>query len=288
MDFRIDRFATLYLVNPLLRCASPKVGPATGSKVRSIPILMYHSLSSENEGGVRAYYRTATAPSVFASHMRYLQEQHYRTINLPEAAKLLKTGGMTEKLAVITFDDGYADFSRHALPELSRYGFSATVFLPTAFIGNEPRQFKGKDCLTWGQARELQNAGISFGSHTITHPQLSNLASSAVTQEVSQSKQTIEHELGSPVDSFAYPFAFPQQNAGFVQQLRETLVGSGYQQGVCTRIGTARADDDQYFLRRLPMNSLDDASLFDAKLRGGYDWLYSVQSASKRIKAYVQ
>ena len=280
MDLRVDRLATLYLVNPVLRYASPPSG--------SIPILMYHSISNDAEAGVRAYYRTATAPAVFAAHMKYLREQHYRTVDLTEATRVLQDGGTTEKLAVITFDDGYADFMDHAAPELSRYGFSATIFLPTAFIGHEVRQFKGKDCLTWAQARDLQGSGIRFGSHTITHPQLSTLATSAVAQEISQSKRTIENELGTAVESFAYPFAFPQQNALFVQCLRDILVDSGYQQGVCTRIGTARAKEDPYFLRRLPMNSLDDTALFSAKLRGGYDWLYSLQSASKRMKSYVQ
>ena len=280
MDLRVDRLATLYLVNPVLRRSSPPAG--------SIPILMYHSISNDAESGVRAYYRTATAPAVFASHMNYLHEQHYRTVNLAEAARALQNGGATEKLAVITFDDGYADFIDHAMPAMSRYGFTATIFLPTAFIGQEARQFKGKDCLTWAQVRELQKSGIDFGSHTINHPQLSTLDPSAVAQEVSQSKRTIENELSRAVESFAYPFAFPEQKASFVESLREVLVESGYRQGVCTRIGTARPKEDPYFLRRLPMNSLDDAALFNAKLRGGYDWLYSLQSASKKVKSYVQ
>ena len=50
----------------------------------------------------------------------------------------------------------------------------------------------------------------------------------------------------------------------------------------------ARRGEDQYFLRRLPMNSLDDISLFSAKLEGAYDWLYTVQSVSKLIRAKIR
>ena len=58
MSFRFDRFATLYLVNPIRRCVS-RNNP-------SIPILMYHSISAEAETRVHPYYRTSTSPQKFA------------------------------------------------------------------------------------------------------------------------------------------------------------------------------------------------------------------------------
>lgn len=280
MSLRLDRLATLYVSSPVRRFAS-KSKP-------SIPILMYHSIAEEDEAGVHAYYRTATTPSVFAMHMKHLHDHEYSMITLAEAADLLQHGQVTRKFAVVTFDDGYGDFYRHAFPELHRFGFSATVFLPTAYIGTEPKQFKGKDCLTWNEVRELRTYGISFGSHTMTHPQLSSLQASAVKSEIVDSKKEIEDNLGGSVDSFAYPFAFPEENRSFVRMLRNALVDSGYQQGVSTRIGTAQPQEDRYFLRRLPMNSLDDASLFEAKLQGGYDWLHKVQYASKLLKKHCQ
>ncbi|MGA7422524.1 MAG: polysaccharide deacetylase family protein [Candidatus Sulfotelmatobacter sp.] len=276
MSFRFDRFVTLYLVNPLGRGAS-------GNKP-SIPILMYHSIGDEDETGVQPYYRTATTPSVFALHMKHLADHGYSTINVADAVKFLQNGSATKKYAVITFDDGYSNFFRHAFPVLERYHFSATVFLPTAYIGTEPIQFKGKDCLTWSEVRELRKHGVCFGSHTATHPHLTSLDAAGVRSELMSSKQTLEDNLGEAVESFAYPYAFPENDVSFVQMLRETLVDAGYRQGVSTRIGTARPQEDCYFLRRLPMNAVDDVPLFDAKLRGAYDWLSSLQYASKLIK----
>ena len=279
MNFRLDRLATLYLVSPFLCVAS--------GHARSIPILMYHSIADEDETRVGAYYRTATSPLVFTQHMQYLRNLGYSTINLADAVGLLQNGGSAKKYAVVTFDDGYADFYKHAFPELSRHRFTATIFLPTGYIGTGPVQFKGKDCLTWSEVRELRKHGMCFGSHTVTHPQLSSLSASAVKNEIVNSKQTIEDHLGESVDSFAYPFAFPEENVAFVRMLRETLVDAGYHQGVSTRIGMARQQEDYYFLRRLPVNSLDDIQLFEAKLQGGYDWLHKVQYASKFIRAKV-
>ena len=278
MSFRLDRLATLYVARPVRRLAS--------ASKPSIPILMYHSITDEEELGVHAYYRTATSPSVFAQHMCYLHDLGYSTINVADAVNLLQSGGSTKKCAVVTFDDGYADFYTQAFPALNRYGFTATVFLPTGYIGAVPVQFKGKDCLTWNEVRELRKYGISFGSHTVTHPQLSTLDATTVKNEIVNSKQTIEDNLGESVDSFAYPFAFPEEKSSFVRMLRNVLVESGYQQGVSTRIGTARGQEDRYFLRRLPMNSLDDSSLFSAKLQGGYNWLYTIQYGSKLLMSW--
>jgi peptidoglycan/xylan/chitin deacetylase (PgdA/CDA1 family) len=275
MRLRIDRLVTLYVANPLRRCSFNGKG--------SIPILMYHNIADEDESGVHPYYRIATSPRVFAQHMEYLHDLGYGTISVGEAVNFLHNPGSAKKYAVVTFDDGYADFYRQAFPVLSRYGFSATVFLPTAHIGVRPVQFKGRDCLTWAEVRELSNHRILFGSHTVTHPQLSALEASAVKNEIANSKQTIEDNLGESVDSFAYPFAFPEENTPFVRTLRGLLVESGYRQGVSTRIGTARRREDRYFLRRLPMNSLDDVSLFSAKLQGGYDWLHTIQYGSKLL-----
>ena len=42
-------------------------------------------------------------------------------------------------------------------------------------------------------------------------------------------------------------------------------------------IGTAeRYWSDRMFLERLPVNSADDGTLFQAKVQGGYDWLHSL------------
>jgi peptidoglycan/xylan/chitin deacetylase (PgdA/CDA1 family) len=283
---RIDRFATLNIVGRIRR--------SDGSKRASIPILMYHSVAEEEEPGTHPYYRTITSPKIFAEHMQALHAVGYRTISVADAVnsfqnessenKLFQNQELSAKNVVITFDDGFADFYRFAFPAMNRYGFSATVFLPTAFIGDRPLQFKGKDCLTWPEVRELRKCGILFGSHTVTHPQLSGLDPAAVKREIVDSKTEIQNHLGESVDSFAYPFAFPEENISFVQMLREQLAGSGYRQGVSTRIGTARSHEDRFFLRRLPINSMDDSRLFKAKLEGKYDWLGKVQHGFKLLK----
>jgi peptidoglycan/xylan/chitin deacetylase (PgdA/CDA1 family) len=277
MDLRLDRLATLYLVLPLTRLASDRAA--------SIPMLMYHSISNEDESGLRAYFRTCTAPNVFADQMAYLHSHGFSTCSLAGALDHLRSGERTAtNPVVITFDDGYADFYRQAYPVLSRYNFSATVFLPTAYIGDDPLQFKGRDCLTWAEVRELSKYGILFGSHTVTHPRLRELSVQAINEEIVNSKQTIEGKLGREVNSFAYPFAFPQDDAEFKSRLRELLCTAGYQNGVCTTLGRASCNSDPLFMERLPVNSSDDDALFGAKLVGAYDWISTPQHLVRMAK----
>ena len=123
----------------------------------------------------------------------------------------------------ITFDDGYQDFHTNAFPILNRYGYAATVFLPTAYIGQASRQFKGAECLTWSQVRDLRKAGVEFGSHTVTDPQLRGVSTEQMRTEVGRSKDDIEEKLGERVEAFAYPYAFPETDAAFVETLRGAL-----------------------------------------------------------------
>lgn len=185
---------------------------------------------------------------------------------------------------VITFDDGFRDVYTNAFPVMSEYGFSATVYLPTAFIGTAARAFKGTECLTWDEVRELHKAGVEFGSHTVTHPQLRSVRAAEVEYEVRCSKETIEQELGSPVTSFAYPYAFPETDRAFTRQLGKLLEEAGYENGVSTVVGRAARIDNLFFMKRLPINGADDDHLFQAKLDGAYDWLHTVQYAAKLMK----
>ena len=134
----------------------------------------------------------------------------------------------------------------------------------------------------------MDHNGISFGSHTVTHPQLRELKPSAIRDEVGDSKETIENKLGHEVDSFAYPYAFPQTDSDFKSTLGEFLKEAGYRTGVCTVVGRANRASDPFFLERLPINSWDDDALFQAKLMGAYDWISTTQHIFKMVKAMVR
>lgn len=311
MSLRLDRILTLYFFGPLSRFVKPK-----GLR---IPILMYHSICDETETD-HPYYRINTSPARFAEQMKYLHDNGYSVISLSKAMALISNGQSGTairnrqpqesdmqavlpsdrpiaesthqayyKYVVLTFDDGYRDFYTEAFPVLKKYSFTGTVFLPTAFIGGRKPGLLGKQHLTWEQVLELHAEGIAFGSHTVNHPQLSDLKLDELEYELRRSKETIENHINKStdkpinLDSFCYPYKFPDHDPTFVPILRNGLKSAGYECCATTRIGTMREDKDGFFLKRIPVNSLDDPGFLKLKLEGGYDWLGKVQSGWKSI-----
>jgi peptidoglycan/xylan/chitin deacetylase (PgdA/CDA1 family) len=275
MTFRIDRFLTLYFFHPLF-----KHRRSTGTE---IPILMYHSISQRKRNGVHPYYETTTTPEIFTKQMRFLKEKNYRVIDLMELKeRFAKPVSPFHNEVVVTFDDGFSDFYNNAFPILERYEFTATVFLPTDLVG---KTFCGLKCLSWNDVRELSKRKISFGSHSKSHQKLINLDLNTLVNEIAESKEKIEFELGKKVKTFSYPYAFPEQNIAFRKYLKNVLIKTGYQVGVTTIIGNASKFDDILFLKRLPINNFDDIDFLSAKIEGGYDWLYHAQYFFKKCKA---
>lgn len=272
---------------------------------------MYHSISDDPESVLSPYYRTVTPPRMFAEQMALLRAGGYRVVTLSEGLAMLtgqapRTEGPAHcakghphpsaaNLIVLTFDDGFRDFFINAFPILQRHGFSATVYLPTAYIGDnrsvisnvEGRTFNARECLTWSEVAELHQAGIEFGSHTVHHPRLVDLEWPEIESELRDSKREIEEHLGVAACAFAYPYAFPQAEKRFAKHFRELLAGSGYQSCVTTAIGRAGIPVDFLHLPRLPVNGADDPALLEAKLTGAYDWVARPQAFTKTVRHWI-
>lgn len=281
---RFDRFLTLSFFDPL-------AGVMRNRGLR-VPILMYHSISHDDERGVHPYFRVATTPEVFARHMDFLENEGYRVIGLEAAIELLRQGSGVEnsgesKPVVITFDDGFLDFYTEAFPILARHGFIATVYLPTSFIDSGDKISTGKLFLSWSQVNELVKEGVNFGSHTVSHKYLDLIHRTDVERELRQSRDIIEQRTGKPVRTFSFPYGFPEHNKDFVTFLHDTLQSCGYIGAVTTSIGTAKPANDSFFLRRIPINMDDDAALLRAKLNGSYDWLHAAQYLVKSVKGIL-
>jgi peptidoglycan/xylan/chitin deacetylase (PgdA/CDA1 family) len=273
---RLDRLTTLYFGLPI----SKMVGPKSGTRV---PILMYHSISDNLFGKSHPYSHINTSPEVFRRQMRCLHQEGYRSIGLNELIKGFEVGLDLTKTVVLTFDDGYQDFLTEAMPILKQHGFMATVFLATGRIQQTSMRLEGVDYLTWNEVRELHQEGIEFGSHTVTHPDLRCLGPEQIEYELGYSKEVIEQQLGTAINSFAYPFPFPEENTDFTRLLLDELENQGFENGVTTILGRASLRHNRFFLPRLPVNTWDDQSFFRAKLVGGYDWAHWPQWFNKLI-----
>ena len=94
--------------------------------------------------------------------------------------------------------------------------------------------------MNWNEAREMHRAGISFGSHTESHPILSTLPLQRAQQEIATSKTVIEKELGVPITTFAYPNG---QRDDFTDAIKDLVRQAGYRYAATTIFGTNSRPD---------------------------------------------
>lgn len=117
----------------------PKVGFAPTAP-DSVHIIAYHRVVADIAKAEReAIYGLVVSTATFRRHCELLRKS-YDVVSLEAARDFLDSNQkLTRPLAVITFDDGYLDFYEEAFPVLNEFGLTATVFLPTNFIGqNKP------------------------------------------------------------------------------------------------------------------------------------------------------
>lgn len=179
-----------------------------------LPILAYHRVVGEPPEQDPA--GNCVSAAIFERHLRWLADNSYTCIPLASVGRAFEAGGamhepLPRRSVVLTFDDGYRDNYEVAWPLLKRYGFTATIFLVSDTIGGYnsfDSDLPGEPVpmLDWEQVREMQAAGITFGSHTCTHPSsLIGLDADRLRRELTGSKAALEEGLNEPVEHFSYP-----------------------------------------------------------------------------------
>jgi peptidoglycan/xylan/chitin deacetylase (PgdA/CDA1 family) len=221
--------------------------------MRALPILMFHSVS---EAPPRA--RTPSlylSPERFRAYLGHIARLGFRGVSMGQASRRWLGGGgdtkARERLVVLTFDDGFADNYEEALPILQEYGFTATCYVATDYLGGHNEWDADvlgihTPMMTRHQLRAWRDAGMEVGAHTRSHCDLSADADGVtLREEIGGSKADLEDLLGSAIDHFSYPFG--RYHAAAVAAVRE----AGFSTAVTVRDRRARATDDRFELPRL-------------------------------------
>ena len=211
-------------------------------------ILTYHSL--DESGSV-----ISVRPERFVRQMEALAASGLKVIALPQLRST------PPPCLALTFDDGFENFAEQGVPVLARYGFPATVFLVTSHCGARndwPSQRPGIPVLPlmdWPRIRELSRAGVDFGAHTATHPDLTRLAEARARDEILSSRRRIEDAAGCAVACFAYPY-------GAVSEPVRAIVAEHFQVGCSARLGYVTPASRPEALERLDAYYLSRPSMF--------------------------
>lgn len=189
--------------------------PFTPTAPRSnIPVVVYHIVRPHYDDDSEAVRALAQTPEVFDAQLRHLGEAGYHVIPLSDLTRHLRYGTpLPTKPIVLTFDDGWINQYLYAFPILKKYGYPATFFVFTHAIGH-------RGFMTWDNLSTLRDTGMSIGSHSLSHPYLTQITDpTRLTAEIVDSKKILEERVGIPITDFAYPFGqFTPAIAGEVEK----------------------------------------------------------------------
>ncbi len=208
---------------------------------QQVPVLCYHRF-----GPGRG--KMIVSERKFRAQMQYLADNDFHVVTLSELYDFINgRKGLPQKSVVITIDDGYRSNYDIAFPVLREFGFPATIFLYTDFMG-------ARDAMSWSQIREMADSGlIDFQPHSRSHPNMTLPRYQETTaayrqrirQEISAPTQKIRRALpGQVLHTFAYPYGDTND------QIIDYLQQKNYRLGVTVQPGGNPSFAYPYMLHR--------------------------------------
>ena len=190
-------------------------------------------------------------PAVFRRHMNWLARLGYRGLSMRDLMPYL-AGERTGKVFGLTFDDGFLNVHRHALPVLRELGFTATNYFVAGHPGGsnfwdadkgvpEAPLMDKREILEWARA------GNEVGAHTGDHADLQHLGDDAARAQIEGSHAILTDLAGEPVDAFCYPYGSYRTEHADMARL------AGFSSATTTTRGHVRHGADMWQLPRIPV-----------------------------------
>jgi peptidoglycan/xylan/chitin deacetylase (PgdA/CDA1 family) len=226
--------------------------------------LMYHSIADQGPTYL------SLPPALFERQLALLRRLGYKSGTIADLAALLQGARLDAPRVFLTFDDGFADNHATARPLLEAYGFGALIFvLPPLVDGGAPLAWPDVEeslerypatmrSMDWRMVEEMVESGSEIGSHTLTHPRLSQLGDEQLRQELLDARRGVEARLGR-CETIAYPFG------DYSPRVVAAAADAGYKFGFVVSPLDAEVPA-QLVIPRLPVDFRDDERRFRMKL----------------------
>ncbi len=174
----------------------------------TVPVLMYHRVSDK---GPAALDRWRVSPETFREQMRRLRSLGCHAVTSQDLIRHRNRGEpLPGRPVLISFDDGYADFARHAWPILQRCDLTAEVFVVTDHVGAAAQWDAAAGppakLMNWSVLRRISAEGVHFGSHMAGHARARELSTDTLLAEAVRSRAILQQELQTPIRSIAAPY----------------------------------------------------------------------------------
>ncbi len=256
--------------------------------ISTVPVLMFHHVTPE-PGLV------TIAPNTFESQMAYLAKKNFKTLRANEFLEFIRGKLVLSQPSVfITFDDGYLDNYVYAYPVLKRFGFSATIFGITGWLGEGPvRNFAGNErnvacpnhnacasairenrhdqvMLRWSEVEKMLGDGtMELHSHTHSHKRWDKIVADGdvrqtlLREDLEKSRRAIERRLGIQSSHLCWPQGY------FDQDYQRVARDVGFRALYTTQKNVVTAGCDPFSIGRMVVRDRADY-WFASRI-----WLYS-------------
>jgi len=165
----------------------------------NLPTLMYHHIQDKVSAKEKNQLALTVETETFRSQMEYLKAKGYRTLGMDALIAFFDREVPVPKGSVLlTFDDGYDDFYKNALPVLNDLGLKATVFVSTGLMDNP-------GYLSWEEIRQATPSAYLFANHTWSHKNMQTAKDKVEFEIGTADTQLSERGLNNPkVFAFTY------------------------------------------------------------------------------------
>ena len=221
-----------------------------------MPILLYHHIGILADGAGGEWANTTISAEGFEEQMAYLANHGYRTVQVIDVVDALagrKT--LPAKPVVVSFDDGWIDCYESAFPVLRKYGLTGTFFIAANWVERGM-----DDVMSWTQILQMSNTGMEIGSHSMTHPYLTQSDGRMLGWELEASKAMLEERMNWPVEVLAYPFGLYDSNV--MTRAEE----AGYRGAVTIDEGWVVSGDNPFEMPRVTVRYGTDLETFKRML----------------------
>lgn len=217
----------------------PPVVPLHRAPREAVPILVYHVIGDVPAGArLPALF---VGPQRFAAQVRALRDAGYHGVTMQQVYDAWRRGGkLPRRPVVLSFDDGSEGQVRHALPLLREAGWPGVLNLTWRFLA---------DIGGASAVRELARAGWEIDSHSLNHPDLTQLSAAALRREVKVSRTRIKRAFGARAANF---FAYP--SGRYDGRVKRAVRSAGYRAATTVERGFAKPTADPYALARIQVS----------------------------------
>ncbi|OIN56467.1 hypothetical protein BLX24_24415 [Arsenicibacter rosenii] len=217
-------------------------------------------------------------PEQLRQQLQYLHTNGYSVITMPDLLAYARDqrSSLPKRPVLITFDDAYANNLTYALPILKEHPTPATIFVPTAYVGDvnawdrDAPSFVADNLLTAEQLKGLTSSLISLAYHSHRHINYKHTDVDGIRNDLTENKQAAQEMALPMVSAFAYPYGGRPKKPAARQQMQDAMQAAGIQLGF--RIGN-RINPlpirNLFDINRIDIRGTDSFSAFKRKIRWG-------------------